>query len=544
MPTDKIVNLEEVAPLLRYLDNVPSYSTVPCTPILVDEDRDITSSPIHNYAVNIENSTGIEVVAEDTPLPPPSSKRVLAIDHLRGLIMMFMSLDHARKYITSIDLGGEESFDNSPTYNDNLWHFFARFVTHLSAPGFFFLMGLGAVYFYHSRKRLNMSGEGNEMWSDWRIVRHFWIRGFILVALSLTFFNDGIMFKKVNPSDKDLDGVRLSLGVLYSLGSNMIIAIVIVALGFRLSTLMSSASLLDSTVTKRRIEIYFGTILLLVSIAIPLITEYVVFHVVKSRPPSDVTEERSINPLLLLFFIPSTSGILQVVYPIFPWLSPTLWGVSFGLLFKTTRPVKSAFNNLMISVILITSFLFIRFGYLFKFGNIYDHLHDAISSVDTPSPTRMTPLPITWPPSFPTFIKFFTITKYPPSLAFLTITIGLNHLFLCILYLLGIAPSIASSSSTYITTPTFSNRLSTILTNTILTPLLIFGQSSLFFYIFHVLLYFVMGIIIKRFIVPGGTDLLGLMPWWIGGLIVLGWMCKFYGGFKHRTPKDSIWRFF
>src|SRR6187402_1278160 len=95
---------------------------------------------------------------------PPSRNRVAAIDALRGLIMVVMALDHANYFVAKSHVGNEFWFIPAPFYPTAL-DFLTRAVTHLAAPGFFFLMGAGMALFAASRKRAG--------WSNASITRHF-----------------------------------------------------------------------------------------------------------------------------------------------------------------------------------------------------------------------------------------------------------------------------------------------------------------------------------------------------------------------------------
>ena len=78
------------------------------------------------------------------------SKRLFPLDALRGLIIVFMALDHANYFIAQQHSSGEHWGGSFPTYNSAL-PFLTRLVTHFSAPGFFFLMGVGMLLFAESQ---------------------------------------------------------------------------------------------------------------------------------------------------------------------------------------------------------------------------------------------------------------------------------------------------------------------------------------------------------------------------------------------------------
>jgi len=67
------------------------------------------------------------------------ASRIVSIDVARGLIMALMALDHVRMYFTSAQ------FDPVSIDETTFGYFATRWVTHLCAPGFFFLAGMGVA---------------------------------------------------------------------------------------------------------------------------------------------------------------------------------------------------------------------------------------------------------------------------------------------------------------------------------------------------------------------------------------------------------------
>ena len=68
----------------------------------------------------------------------------------------------------------------------------------------------------------------------------------------------------------------------------------------------------------------------------------------------------------------------------------------------------------------------------------------------------------------------------------------------------------------------------------------VFGQSALFYYIGHLLLYATVGALFFRSGIP--------LPWmylvWLLSLVPLYWACRSYSRFKSAKSVDSMWRFF
>ncbi|MGD8864584.1 MAG: heparan-alpha-glucosaminide N-acetyltransferase domain-containing protein, partial [Anaerolineales bacterium] len=106
--------------------------------------------------------------------------RIEPIDAFRGLIIILMALDHANYFIAQRHPSGEHWGGPFPSYDDPI-AFLTRFVTHLSAPGFFFLMGMGMMLFAERR-----AGRG---WPRQKIRRHLALRGLILIVLQFVIVN-------------------------------------------------------------------------------------------------------------------------------------------------------------------------------------------------------------------------------------------------------------------------------------------------------------------------------------------------------------------
>ena len=385
--------------------------------------------------------------------PPAATARLLAVDALRGLIMMAMALDHARAFVAR-----EHPFEYwgaaLPQYNDAL-PFVTRLVTHLCAPGFFFLMGVGMTLFATARQRAG--------WSGRRIARYFVTRGTLLLVVEQLIENpawilgmmgaarDAAAADSLTPSNGG--GPMLVFGVLFALGASMILW----------STLVRAPSV----------------VVLVASIAAILVTQ--VF-----TPPQS-QDAVAFAPLLRLLLIPGHTGIWFVLYPIIPWLGLTGLGIVFGRFLSTTE-TRVGQHALAWGVVLLALFAVVRtYG---GFGNIH------------------VPVPSGW-------IGFLNVTKYPPSLAFVLLTLGMNLLLLSGFGV--VSPWLPVWGA----------------------PLLTFGRTALFFYILHLYLYALIG-----FGFPHGASLRVVYPVWAIGLLILYPLCAGYERFKFRTPADSLWRFF
>ncbi|KAI9216661.1 hypothetical protein BC828DRAFT_292992 [Blastocladiella britannica] len=429
---------------------------------------------------------------------PTAAARIPAYDLTRGLLIVFMSLDHARKYLAPQPLlsanrpGAEEDWHGPlPDYQQSLVLFLVRAITHLAAPGFFFLMGVGNVLFVKSRITRG--------WSTRRLVRHGLVRGAVMVGLAGTVLNDGLMFRGANPSDKHLSNTFLSLGVMFALGAC-----------FFLSMLASLAALHLRTRLQGRAAAAVAPILAVLALLVPLMTECVIKWFRASGTDLSTPEALA----WMLAFVPDTRAGVQVVYPVLPWLAPTLWGVAYAVAVQGRDRSQMVCWNLRIASAFAAAFTVLRFAE--SVGNIQlppttppvvvamHHAHQVAATITAG------------------LIRFLTVVKYPPSLCFLLATLAAVHV---ILATMSVPRAMAQLPRT--------SRV-----------LLAFGQSSLFFYLAHVALYFGLGVLAKAIVGPQGLGLLGMTPVWLAGLAGLYPACKWYATFKAGTSQESLWRLF
>jgi len=128
--------------------------------------------------------------------PVATSKRILSIDVLRGVIMIIMALDHTRDYFSN--------FKYEPT---DLLHagtimFFTRWITHFCAPTFIFLSGTSAFL---------SQGRGT---SKNKAAFRLFTRGLWLIFLEVTVVRYGWFF--------ELNNHLIVLQVIWAIGWSMI----------------------------------------------------------------------------------------------------------------------------------------------------------------------------------------------------------------------------------------------------------------------------------------------------------------------------------
>jgi uncharacterized membrane protein len=175
--------------------------------------------------------------------------------------------------------------------------------------------------------------------------------------------------------------------------------------------------------------------------------------------------------------IPGRSGPWVVFYPVVPWLGIAGLGIVLGRMVALLS--GRAFSA---AAVLLAAFVIVRS--IGHFGNFH-------------SPQ-------------PGWIGFLNVTKYPPSLAFIFLTLGGNAL------LLGLFERGHGRGYAW---------------------LAVFGRTPLFFYILHLYLYGLMG-----WIVPSGVSQVKMLFFWLAGLAMLYPLCRFYDRFKKTKSPDTLWR--
>lgn len=294
--------------------------------------------------------------------------RLSSLDTMRGLIIVIMAIDHARGFIAR-NHPNEFWGRALPNYQGDALAFLTRLVTHLCAPGFFFLMGAGMALLAASRAKAG--------WSSGRIVGFLAGRGLALVVLAQIFENGAATFGTAGATRSFNYGV-IPPGIDGSIPS--VLLIVLYGLG--------TAMILGSALWRLGPAWLIGA-----AVACELIVQWLV-------PPASEVGVR-FHPLMRLLVLPGQSGWLFVLYPTLAWLPCTLLGMAFGQALVQDR--ERAFRRLGLAGALFLA-LFVVVRVAGGFGNI------------TPSPGG--------------WIGFLNLVKYPPSLTFVLFTLGVDFLLL------------------------------------------------------------------------------------------------------------------
>ena len=317
-----------------------------------------------------------------------SGTRLSSIDIFRGLIMIWMALDHTRDFFTNVRFEPE---DINLTW---LGLFFTRWVTHFCAPMFFLLAGTAAFLY---RNRTGSVG---------KVSRFLWTRGIWLVILEWTIIEFAWTFAP-----------WMFGGVIWSLGISMVILAAVVWL-------------------PEWAILTFGLV---------LVALHDLFDAVQPA------QMGSFGGLWVLLHrrgvVPGTNFF--VLFPLIPWVGVMACGYVLG---RVMLKAPAARQRILLLLGLALTLAFVVLRGLNAYGN-------PIAGVAASSPGEWNPLP-----AIPmTIVYFLDVEKYPPSLQFLLMTVGLSLLWLWCLDRFGHKP--------------FTKKLTD--------PLLIFGRVPMFFYILH-----------------------------------------------------------
>ncbi|MPY76702.1 MAG: DUF1624 domain-containing protein [Alphaproteobacteria bacterium] len=256
----------------------------------------------------------VEQVQAATAATRPKEKaggRALALDALKGVIMVVMALDHTRSFLMKYD-GVKEIWYAPATYNPQIWDFVSRYVSHLAAPGFFFLMGMGMVLMAESRRKIG--------WDDNKVFHSFLKRGAILILLQFTLENLAWFERSHNVVH------FLSTGVLSTLGACMIFGSFMMRYRAKGVAAVSVMALLATAM------------------------------IIQDLDPASHDDQALLSAVL---FVAGRAGAVKVNYPIIPWLGVTGLGMLYGWYWAADR-VRGYRTALYLGLVLVAAFVAMR----------------------------------------------------------------------------------------------------------------------------------------------------------------------------------------
>ncbi len=218
-----------------------------------------------------------------TDAAAPTRVRLESVDLLRGVIMIFMALDHTR------DFFGQAAFSPTDPTQTTIPLFFTRWITHFCAPVFFLLTGTGAYLSLRKKSKGELS-------------KFLFTRGLWLIFLELTLFRClGLQF--------NFDYHLTLLDVLWALGWAMIV----------LSALVHLPAWLVTT---------FGVML--------IAGHNLLDRIQSSNPVWTILHSPN-------FVLTTPQHSVFVAYPLIPWIGVTAAGYGLGQVFALASDRRRTF---------------------------------------------------------------------------------------------------------------------------------------------------------------------------------------------------------
>ena len=352
-----------------------------------------------------------------------------------------------------------------PTNVERTWPalFFTRWITHFCAPLFVFLAGTGA-YLQLSR------GRSKADLSAFLVKRGLW-----LIVLEFTIVRFLVTF------EYDLSFLGMAQ-VIWVLGVSMIVLGALVRLRLRAIAVFGIAMIaLHNLFDIVRVAGWQGP-----GSAVPdaLSKLWIVLHQGGAFPVAGWP-----------------SPVLFVLYPLIPWIGVMAAGYALGRVYDWEPAPRQRFL-LQVGAVLTIGFILLRAI------NVYG---DSSRWSTQPSAAY-------------TLLSFLNVTKYPPSLLFLMMTLGPGLMALA--------------------------WFERIRTGRLASPLIVFGRVPLFFYVLQWLTAHTLGIVAHMIAGKPWSQFVGggFGPWpegagfglgvtylvWIAGVLLLYPICRWYAGVKQR----------
>ncbi|MEM1105257.1 MAG: heparan-alpha-glucosaminide N-acetyltransferase domain-containing protein [Pseudomonadota bacterium] len=381
----------------------------------------------------------------NAPTAPVS--RIASIDIMRGVVILLMMMDHVRERFYMHVRVGDPIFD---TIEPDL--FFTRLATHLCAPIFIFLAGIGAWLYAHPRDGVYRSPAGFLL-----------KRGVVIIAIEVVLYS--LVWVSMFPG-------YLFLQVLWAIGLCMV-------------ALSAACRLPMWAIGALGFLIVFGHNLLEPISFEPGELGYIPWTIL--HDPGDLGQ---LGPLTV-----------SLSYPALPWFGVILLGYFCGPIFARTFDPAARFQALISLGAACFALLFALRGF-----NIYGEA--------APWSVRET--------AVETAMSFLNFTKYPPSLDFLLLTLGVGLVLLALL--------------SRVTRP--SRLLGAIET---------FGSVPMFIYVVHLYVLLAAYYALLAVFGPNQGARFGFEAvWWIwaGAFVLIGAhypLAAYFSGFKHREKRSKPW---
>jgi uncharacterized membrane protein len=283
--------------------------------------------------------------------------RIASIDVMRGLVMLFMLVDHVREAIyLHMQVG-----DPMDVQSTDPALFFTRMLAHMCAPTFVFLTGLGAWLY------ANPAAGAPRSPSSFLIKR-----GLLLIFLEITVIN----FAWAG----DMPPKTLWLQVIWAIGISMVVLGLMTSLPRWLLATIGALIVFGHNLLT---PIHFPP-------GHPLFAIWTILH------------ERA-------FLVEEGLVKVKITYPVLPWIGVILLGYVAGPLYSKFMAAERR-----IKLLLLLGAGCLALLVLLRTFNIYGETLPWTSQGD----------------AIRTVMDYLNFTKYPPSLHFLLLTLGISLLLM------------------------------------------------------------------------------------------------------------------
>lgn len=398
-------------------------------------------------------------------------KRVGTIDVIRGVVMVIMALDHVR------DLLHIPALTQDPTNlaTTTAPVFLTRWITHLCAPTFVFLSGTSA---YLSLQKRNVTGRAafgpGDVTARPNAALSFLLkRGLVLILLEITLINFAFW--------TDSQFRSLMLQVIFVIGGGLVL-------------LSRVASVPVRWLGIAGLSIIFGHDLLAL---VPTFANPV------ARLGWSLLFRTDVFPI-------GANFMLLVAYPLIPWFGIMLVGFACGPVFALPMDQR---RKRLLGFCLASLGLFVVVRSINVYGNAKSWTVQGDALFTT--------------------LSFINVSKYPPSLLYTAVTLGIMFGMLWL----------ADGANTVVTR-----------------VLTVYGKVPLFYYLVH--WYLVKAAMIVMFLLqdyrlsdmpigplnfgrpPGaGVSLPVVYVVWLGLVVLLYPLCRWYGRYKLEHPEIGWLRY-
>lgn len=309
------------------------------------------------------------------------SKRLCFLDRTRGLIMVFMALDHALFFWSSGRINNEGLpllINGTVTFNplgiSSTLALIVMFMSNICAPGFLFIAGYVLAL---SIKKRELEGISSST-----ISHHLWHRGMLLIVFQVFIASPAFNLPMIIQA-RSLSivtwGTFLSLSVLSTIG-----------IGFFLLSL-------GRNISAWKLFGISGLLYLFSQLFLSGFTRSFPFH---------LSIEQAWQAILVLPIPFSPGSLVNNNFPVIPWFLPIALGWLYGHTYAQQRGIAYEARRFAISGLSSLALFF-----LFRFAGIGDYL-----------------LPDG------TFRGFFGLSKYPPSPDYFLLYLGLVFLLFFLFY--------------------------------------------------------------------------------------------------------------